>query len=204
MIKRINLIEKKAFSFTYLKLMQICMAVLLVNVLIVISQVSHVKYLRVKEDALQQVVNDLQAKQNELTKRPVKKKVDVGQYQDLFNRLNNTPHWAELLDQISKSMPNSLWITQFNSASQVPGTVIVQPSTKLTKKPEDKNTPPPSVPKINTLVLTGITNEIKNVTDFSRVLAAMRQMKNLTISNSDKDAFGFTFEIKGEVVANVR
>lgn len=208
MIKRINFIEKKAFSFTYLRLMQICIVVLALNIALVAVQVIRVKHFEKSNAQVKSKVVALQEKQKELTKQPSKKKIPVGQFQELFDRMQNIPRWAKLLESIGKNMPNSLWITTFKTVGQTTATAAKTEAPAKGFKTKDKQDKEAAkvvnVPKINTLEMSGLSHDMKSLTYFIKNLSELDYIKNVTVTNSTKEAFGYSFTIKGEVSASAR
>jgi len=203
MIRRINLIEKKAFSFTYLKLMQICMGVIVVCILVISYKVYHVKSLDKQYRAEQIVLRSLEEKKDQLLKKPAKKKVSVGQYQDLLDKIQNTPKWSSFFDELGNRLPNTVWITKFSSATMGVSSKKGKVSKDKNKKKETKKkkTNTFELPK-HRLVFNGLSKELRTITEFTKALSDFRHMENVTLEESNKESFGFSFKIKSEIVKN--
>lgn len=213
MIKRINLIEKNVFQFTYLMLLQVCSLVILLNVFLNGYQVYKAGDLEEKLKKETVVLRKLEAQRDELMKKPVKKKISVGQYQDLFDRIESTPKWSLLLEDVGDKLPNTVWITKFQS-SAVSKTVAkdskASKSFKQIKKgkknAKNKNDAPEAVVTVreHSLELSGLSSDMRNISEFTSGLSSSVHFKNLTLSESVKQGFGFSFTIKSEINTNAQ
>lgn len=211
MIKRINLIQKKAFSFTYLMLLQVCLLVVSVIVLLVVYQVYRTGSLEKTLAEEQKVLKVLEAQRDELMKKPSKTKVSVGQYQELFDQIENTPKWSKVLDDMSNRLPNTVWITNLKTDTAAGGAVELDDK-KVSKSFRDRDkgkapqktadadkSPAPYVPKKHFIDLAGMSADMKNITEFSSVLSSSELFRNITLVQSNKQSFGFEFKIRAEI-----
>lgn len=206
MIKRVNLIEKKAFSFTYLQLLRICMIVILLNVLIVGYQFYQTKRLDKKVKKENIALQKLEAQRNTLTKRPVKKKVSVGQYQDLLDRIENTPRWSRLLDEVSQNLPNTVWITTFQSESTAKS-AQTQKKGKGSKSVKDQKKQSQKTARIiikHSMEVNGLGSDMRNITEFTTNLSKSSYFKNLTLAEAVQQSFGISFKIQSDIRTDVR
>jgi len=208
MIKRINLIEKKAFAFTYLRLVQIFMLIIFINVALTGFQIYRAKHFETSLIEEQKSLKKLEKKKDELMKKPVKKRVSVGQYQELFDSIQNTPSWSKLLSDMSERLPNTVWLTNFKSVSSISG--AAQSTSKKSKsfrdKNKDKSKPETKQRKIrkHMLEVNGLGSDMRNITEFTSMLAQSKYFRNLTLAESAKQAFGISFTIRSEIISNVR
>ena len=111
MIKRINFVEKKAFQFTYQKLIQICMVIVLLNVVASGYQIvkSHLAQKDIKEQ--EKTLKSLESKKEFLLKKPIKQRVDAGEHQELLNKVEGATKWSLLLNEIAYNLPNAVWLS---------------------------------------------------------------------------------------------
>lgn len=210
MIKRINLIQKKAFSFTYQMLLQVCLAVVLINALFVGLQVYRTDSMQKEKIQLDAEVRKLESQRDELMKKPNKTKISVGQFQELFDRIENTPKWSKVLDDLSQRLPNTVWITFFKTDTAAPA-AAADSSKKISKSFRDRDkskaAPPPEqtavVQKNHFVELSGMSSDAKNITEFTTNLSRSEFFKGLTLSESGKQSFGYEFKIKAEINLNV-
>lgn len=203
MIQRINLIEKQALSFTYERLMQICMAILAVNALMVGWQVLKVARLKPQIVSYTAQVETLTQEQTELTAQPIqkkqqqqqKKKVSIGQYQQLFDILESSPEWSSVLRGMTGNLPNSVWVTAIKSTSSLPA--------PPPKKAGDENDPKKQQPVDMTmhvkLEISGTGTEVRAIAEFTSKLERSPYFKNVTLISTNKDVNGYAFMIQGDV-----
>lgn len=205
MIKRINLIEKKPFTFTYQRLMQICLCVLLLTGVLVESAVFRSQRLQKNIAALQAELLQLDTQKNELIKQPVKKTITVGEYQELFNVIQNAPRWSSVVASVSQELPPTVWITQFQSSSLL---VAVEPvaSNKDPKASQSSTQAPAPVQKIlkSSLEINGVSSDMRSITEFAARLSRSESMQGVVLSESVRQGYGFMFKIKGDVNYHVR
>lgn len=197
MIQRINLVEKQVLSFTYETLSRICMVVVLINVLLVGFQYVQVMRLKPKISGQQTRLDELNAENTQLTKQPTKakkKKVSIGEYQQLFDALDALPTWSKLLKNISGNLPNSVWLLSFKSTGGAP----VQPKKKGDEDPAEDDAPPP-LPIVK-IELGGKATDVRAIAEFVAKLDKEPSFANLTLVNSARDPEGFSFTLQGEVV----
>jgi Tfp pilus assembly protein PilN len=209
MIKRINFIEKKALSFTYLKLLQICLAIILFNALLVAFQYVNAYRLQASLKVAQTSLGKLEATRDELIKKPAKKKVSVGEYQDLLDKLESAPSWSKLLEDISRRLPSSVWITDLKSAisggptsdlpSLNPKSYRKGKKEKEKESEEEAKTIVAASKAIYKLEMSGTSKDARTVSEFLSKLSNSDFIKNLTLNDSKKESSGYSFKISSEL-----
>lgn len=210
MIKRINFIEKKAFSFTYQKLMQICMVVVAINFLFIAYANFNALRMDKKLKDLKTEYAKLEQKKAELMKKPVKQKINVGELQGLLDRLESAPKWSILLSEMTESLPNAVWITNFKSASTSEAAVVADPKGSKAagkKKGKDKNekeTTEQARNIVHQLQISGLSSDVRNITEFTKKLSNSEYFKHPTLSESNQQSYGYIFTIKSEVTRDVQ
>ncbi len=214
MIKRINLIEKKAFSFTYLRLMQICSGVVTIIVALIAFQVFNAGRLEAGLKSAEKEIKDLEVKRDELLKQPTQTRVSVGQYQELLDHLENTPKWSRLMVELINRLPNTVWITSLKSSAGAAKVAATEEGSedkkgKKSKSNRDKKDDKKAVaeagkPSPSLFEMAGMSSDMRNVTEFTTNLSQSRIFKNLVLTESNKENYGFTFKIKSEIDNNVR
>ncbi|HLD43981.1 MAG TPA: PilN domain-containing protein [bacterium] len=207
MIKRINLIEKKTFALTYLRLVQIGAVMLAITACIIGFQVFNAKRLETKLEASKLVLQELEATRDKLMKTPVKKKVSVGEYQELMDRLEKTPNWSKLISDVTQKLPNTVWLTSFKSVGglSVSAATASSPDKGNPKSYRDGDAPPPAETKPQVtgsykLEVSGLSSAMKNVTEFVAALAQTKALSGIKV-DSQKQSFGFSFTLVGDVNA---
>lgn len=204
MIKRINLIEKKAFSFTYLRLVQICLIVVLLNLLLFVYQSFQANRTQKQIASEQLQLKKLEAKKELLTKRPVRKRVSAGQYQGLVDRIEGTPRWSELLTEISKRLPNTVWLTTFRSESTFAAATPETKDKSKSVKAQKKTSRRAGAVSRHTMEVNGLGADMRYVTEFATNLSQSDYFKNLTLAEAVKQSFGVSFKIQSEIKPHVR
>jgi Tfp pilus assembly protein PilN len=205
MIKRINLIEKHVFTLTYLRLVQVGVALLLIIGLFIGYQVYNAKRLDKKLITTQSEIKKLETIRDSLMKKKVKRKVSVGQYQDLLNRIENVPNWTRIISDVTEKLPNTVWLTNFKSVGGSTGFRTVDDGGK-NKNKKDKGATKKKATVVKAsykLEISGLSSSMRNVTEFSSKLDQSKYMKNIKVE-SQKNNFGFSFVIIGDVNSNVR
>lgn len=204
MIKRINLIEKKVFSFTYLRLVQICLAVVLLNLAMISFKLIDVKRLEMKLKREKIQLTQLEVQKDEMMKKPEKVKISVGQYQELLDKIQGSPKWAKFFNDLSSRLPNTVWITRFTSTTGMGLVSLVKDEKEKKKKgktaKEENEAEAALAVNRHFLELSGLSKELRTITEFTSDLAGFENMKNVTLEESNKEAFGYTFRIKSEIV----
>lgn len=203
MIKRINLIEKKPFSFTYQRLLQICLCVLLLLAVMVEMAVLKSQRLQKKITATQEEITQLELKKETLTKqRPVKKTVSVGAYQELFDLIQGIPHWSKIISDVGEQLPQTVWITQFQSTSSLVSAAPAEPS----GKDKSVKTQAPQQPKVskNVLQLNGVSSDMRAITEFTAKVSRLSYLQNVVLDESVRQGYGFMFKLTGDINANAR
>lgn len=204
MIKRINLIEKKPFTFTYQRLVQICLCTLLLLAVAVELAVFKTQRLQKKIAVEQEEIARLESKKEELTKkRPVKQTASVGEYQELFEIVQNTPHWSGIISDVGEQLPQTVWMTQFQSTSSL---VTVAPVEEPGKDKSSSKTPVVSQPKVakNTLQINGVSSEMRSITEFTAKVSRIEYLQNIVLDESVRQGYGFMFKLTGEINAHAR
>lgn len=208
MIKRINLLEKKAFSFTYLKLMQICLIVIALNGLLIGYQYYNVMRMEKKIQSKNVEYTQFEEKRDELLKKPVKKRVVVGEFQSLVDKIEDMPSWSKLLDEVTKRLPNTVWITNFKTIGVAVSTAVAptqNPKSFRKKTGEDANqktvAPPTQTIQVE---ISGLSRDMRNITEFATKLSGSDYFGHATLTNSNKQTFGYVFTIKSEVKKHVQ
>lgn len=212
MIKRINFIEKKALSFTYLKLVQICLAIIVFNALLVAFQYTNAYRLQASLKTAETNLSKLEAIRDELIKKPAKEKASVGEYQDLLDKLESSPSWSKLLEDISKRLPSAVWITDFKSVisggptSDLPS--LNPKSYRKGKKDKEKEAEENTKEIVATskaiykLEMSGTSKDARTVSEFLSKLSNSDFIKNLTLNDSKKEESGYSFKISSELKSN--
>lgn len=210
MIKRINFIEKRAFSFTYQRLMQICAVVVVINFLFIAYTNYDAMRMDKKLKNLKTEYANFEQKKAELMKKPVKEKINVGELQGLLDRLEGAPKWSKLLSEMTESLPNAVWITNFKSAATSEGGVVADPSgskaagKKKGKDKKDKENVEQAKNTVHQLQISGLSSDVRNITEFTKKLSNSEYFKHPTLSESNQQSFGYVFTIKSEVTKDVQ
>lgn len=209
MIKRINLLEKEPLSFTYQQLLQICLAVILLNTLVFGMQHFRLNKIKPQIDIERKRVSDLKNKRDKLQKmqnRPIiKKKIPKkGQYSQLINHLESIPNWSKLLSELSWKLPNSVWVTSFKNAK---GRSSPQKDPNAPPLKKKKNVKTPQNDNIavtqNYLVeIVGNSRSARGISEFISNLEKSPYFSTVTLTHSQKSADGFNFSIKSSIVAS--
>jgi len=207
-IKRVNLIEKKAFAFTYLRLVQFCLVIIIFNFALVGYQIYRAKRFDANLVQEQKILKTLEQQRDELMKKPVKKRVSVGQYQELFDAIETTPSWSKLLSDMSERLPNTVWLTNFKSVSSMSGAPQTQKKQSKSFRDKNKDKAKPEtkqkIVKKHMLEVNGLGADMRNITEFTALLEQSKYFKNLTLAESSKQAFGISFTIRSEITSNAR
>ncbi len=211
MIKRINLIEKQPFSFTYLRLIQIGMIFVLFTAVLVGYEIFHTKLLEGKIKNANTVIKNLEEQRDQLMKKPVKEKVSVGEYQELLYRIEHVPSWSKLVLNVTRSLPNTLWLTNFKSVggfslSSDPASTKGKKNKSKSKKDKKNSKPETSNKTITTnykLEISGLSSSMKHVTELSSTLTQTKHLKNIK-AESQKQSYGYSFIIIGEIDTDVK
>lgn len=214
MIKRINFVEKKALSFTYLKLLQICIVIILFNAMLVVFQYVNVYRLEATHKIAETNLGTLEGIRDELMKKPGKKKIDGGEFQELLDKLESSPPWSKLLEDISKRLPSAVWITDLKSTvtgaavSDLPS--LNPKSYRKGKKEKDKDAEENTKAVVAAnkvsykLEMSGTSRDARTVSEFLSRLSTSDFFKNLTLNDSKKEESGYSFKISSELKANAR
>jgi Tfp pilus assembly protein PilN len=193
MIKRINLVAKKPFLITYSKILQIGLLFLLLASLIIGYQFFNAYRLEKILHDSQQALKIEENKRDEYMKKPQRKKISVGQYQELFDKINSVPHWTSLISDITQRLPNTVWLTSFKTSQG--NSELAKP--KKTKSKDDKPTHP-----LWKLELTGMSTSLSPVTNFSSKLSLSEYLSNIKVDTQEQ-TYGYSFVIMGNI-KNVR
>lgn len=198
MIKRINLIEKQAFSFTYEKLLQICFIILVFNGLIFGYQYFLLKWVAPELESKEAELNQLKTDKQNLMASPVKKSVDVGEYQVLLDKMDSVPVWSKLIYELSDKLPNSVWMSHFKNVVPQQNTSNRKTDSKDTEG-QDEVSKPAKIDKLG-IEISGVGSEIKNIAEFLTRLEKSPMFSDLKLTESQQKDFGYEFTIQGNVV----
>ncbi len=202
MIKRINLIEEQPFAITYMRLVQVIAAVVALNMAAASWQGYKVKTLEPQLVDAKAHVETLKEEKKSLDKKPVVKKqetLEVGEYQDLFELLSAYPKWSGVIDDITTSLPNAVWLTGITSS-------VTQKSAPVEIKPEgDDGAAAAAVPEKPSnlvgpetikLTLTGLAADVDGLSLFVKNMQSSEHFSRTTIGESQKESFGFQFTLE--------
>lgn len=217
MITRINLIESQPFSFTYLKLVQGIAVV--VGIVALLTSFQYFQFYR-QTRALatqQQALNRLKADHDALRSRPVKKKLDIGRFQSLVDKIEGAPKWSRILSDISVRMPGRLRLTSIKSLTPSAGTTVpVSRKKDKDKDPSkvDENDKKAAAQKkreqekmdITTrrMEITGLSADERLVTEFLKKIRESDQFRSAVLSESERSLMGYSFKIVSEAVNSVK
>lgn len=212
MIKRINLIEKQPFSFTYLKLLQIVSVIILV--VAVFSANQYFQHYRIQKKITSEQANltKLKAEHDSLRSQPIKKKLDIGKFQELVDKIEGAPRWSRILNEISLRMPGRLRLTTIKSLAPADKAVTVSKKKDADKKEDDPTKKDPSKKtkqatqdySMRRMEISGLSNDERMVTEFLRQLRESEQFKNAILNESQQDSFGYSFKITSEAINHVK
>lgn len=202
MIKRINLIEKKALNFTYQNLVQIFLVVVFLVGTLVGYQFLRVKFLGPKLEEEKARLESLKVDRQSLMATPVKKRVNIGEYQGLLDQLDSVPLWSKLIKEISYSLPNAVWMNNFRSV----GTTAAAPAGTVANldKKDDKTAAAPTTAsqkaETKRVEISGVSVDVKGVAEFLTKLEKSAFFSNVTLVGSQKESYGYQFTIQGDVI----
>lgn len=201
MIKRINLIEKKALSFTYQSLFQIFLVVALIMGALGGYQFLRYKINLPKVDEEKARLESLKADRQSLMATPTKKRVNIGEFQGLLDQLDSVPLWSKLIKEVSQNLPNSVWMT--NIKSLVGGTEpavakIANPVDNPSGTPQTTTTPQKAESK--RIEISGVSVDVKSVAEFLTKLEKTPMFSNVTLISSQKESYGYQFIVQGDVI----
>jgi Tfp pilus assembly protein PilN len=204
MIKRINLIEKQVFSFTYLTLAKICLGVILAMSLMAGWQFFQVYRVNKKVATAQARIDTLKADQKNLKAKPVKEHISIGEFQTLLDRMESAPQWSRILRDTSQRLPKAVWITAFKSVDAVRADAGDKKH-KREKDPADKDKAADKAPEmVHRLEFTGQAVDVRNISEFLANLDKSNFLKNLTLTESEKDKTFYRFVIKSEARSDAK
>lgn len=217
MITRVNLIEAQPFTFTYLKLVQV--GAVIVGVVLLASGFQYFQGYRYEKklETAKSEFKKLEKEHEILRAKPVKQKVDMGRYQELYDKIYAAPQWSKLLNDISLRMPGRLELTNFKSIDEDKGKLKVankssskkDPKTEDDKKADDPTKVKPKAPEkidysVRKLEISGLSMDARTLTDFLKKLNDSEYFKNSVLSESHKDAFGYSFKILCEATNSAK
>lgn len=200
MIKRINLIEKTPLSFTYQKLMKICLIVFLINVALVGFQFFMLKWTEPNLAEEKSRLKRFNAERETLMATPVKRKVSNKEYQELFDELDSVPLWSKFLQEIIWNLPNSVWLTNVKTLSFQSEDVAKKGKKADKQRPEDTKDKMATDSRFKGFEFSGICVDVRAVAEFLTKLEKTTIFTNLTLKNSQKENFGYQFTVQGDVV----
>lgn len=201
MIKRINFIGEQAFAITY---MMLAMALAVIFVLNMGLGYMEGRALKNAEETLVEknaLVETLLEEKQQLDKKPVIKKkkenIGVGAYQDLFELLSAYPKWAGVIDDITKNLPNAVWITGVTSAvTQKSAAPEIQPEGADEASQEPAKPSNLLGPETIKLTLTGLAVDVDGLSLFVKNMQNSEHFTRTTIQESQKESFGFQFTLE--------
>jgi len=203
MIQRINLVEKQSFAVTYLTLVQILVVVLFVNVALVSWKSFTLSRLKPKLEEVQAKALALKEEKKMIEKKPVVKKqatVSAGEYQNLFDALNAYPQWAVVLEEVTKNLPNAVWLTGLTSEIRKKVPVVKDPKAPESAKSQEK--PLPSTlekPESVRLTMTGLAADVDGLSVFVKNLQSSKYFTKTVVEESQKQDFGFQYTLKSDL-----
>lgn len=205
MIKRINLIEKQSFTITYMRLLQVVLCVAGCIVVLASWQTYKAKTFDPLLQRARAQIESLKEEKKSLEKKPTIKKqekVQVGEYQDLFDVLNAYPKWASVVEQVTLSLPNSVWLTGMTTivtqkAPPAPVKADKKEASKETAK-DAGNAKPAGLlgPESIKLTITGLSADVDGLSSFVKNLQSSEFFSKTTVQDSHKESFGFEFKIE--------
>ncbi|MCP5463806.1 MAG: PilN domain-containing protein [Deltaproteobacteria bacterium] len=150
----------------------------------------------------------IETKRDDLMRKPTKKKISVGQYQELLDKIESAPKWSKLLNDLSRRLPNTVWITTFKTANSTStGTTTFAKNKKSFRKDAEKEAKEKAaapIVRVHKLELNGVSSEMKSITELTTKLSDSKYFSKLTLTKSVKEAFGYSFTILSEIDSNVR
>lgn len=199
MIKRINLLEKKALSFTYQNLAQIFLVVILVMVALTGYQFLRYKLNAPKLEEEKARLESLKVDKQSLMSTPVKKKINIGEYQGLLDQLDAVPLWSKIIKEVGANLPNSVWMTNFKST--VSGGAV-DAVAQIGGQVDPKAAAPAPQQKADTkrVEIRGVGADVKSVAEFLTRLEKSPLFSNVTLVSSQKESSGYHFSIQGDVI----
>jgi len=198
MIQRINLIEKQALSFTYERLLQICFVILIFNGLIFGYQYFLLKWVAPELENKEAELSQLKTDKQNLMARPIQKRVDVGEFQALLDKMDSVPLWSKLIYELSDQLPNSIWISHFKNFLPQQDAPKSKTDSK-DEKAQEEVLKPKKIDKLG-VEINGIGSEVKNIAEFLTRLEKSPFFSDLKLTESQQKDFGYEFTIQGNVV----
>lgn len=182
MIERINLIEKKAFVFTYGLLMAGLGGIALFCVLLLGVQTLRTTMAQKKLKRVNEEVELLKNRQQNLMST-ASNTMDQGSGSELKRVFSKTPQWSHLLNDIGQRLPESVWLTSFK------GMISATPAAPGGK--DAKTTSP--------IVLQGIARSPNDLAIFLSQLNASPLLAHVVLTTSKADGGNFMFTIESDL-----
>ncbi|HBF13944.1 MAG TPA: hypothetical protein DDW49_11260 [Deltaproteobacteria bacterium] len=196
MITRINLIEREPFKFTYTRIIKSGVSIVIVCALVFGIQAYRIsKYQR----DLKIIEGDIARLKEERMRllKAAPPKLEGGSQSFLNEVFTQTPKWSALISDVSKRLPGTVWFSSLTANTSFSGS---QNSGKKQKKEEKATTQQqPHVQK--KLIINGQTRSLDDLTLFISNITQSPFIQQTVLSNSKKEAMGFTFQLDCDMVA---
>ena len=192
---------------TYMRLLQaVVMVVLLNGVMIGYNHWRGMNLLPEIELAKSKLAK-LKEEHKQLEKAPILKKPAKveGQYQDLFEALESYPKWAALVTEITREMPNSVWVNGIESATLIMSQASADLDDQKTLKDETDKAKiaqanrlrKPNKVRMN---ISGVAADVDALSQFIKNLELSPYFDRLILSESDRQEYGFNYLLISDVV----
>lgn len=199
MVQRINLIEKEPFRFSYANLLKVVGGLLFL--LVLIAGIQFVRYkIRVArltgtEIRLVNLRSDVESMLK--TAVPAAAATSYGQLKGLFTQ---SPQWGNVIRDIGGRLPGTVWLTSMKS------TQSADESKAASSRREPGKTAPAAKGKgpANELLLQGKGVEMGEIARFTAALNESPYLRKAVLISSKKEATGFAFTIRCDMIAAAR
>lgn len=186
MIERINLIEKEPFTFTYTKIIQLVVLVILLCGVAYGYQFGRAYFAQKEINTLRQSISTLKA-ENKALKKEAPPKIQPSSQTKLQSIFDSRTKWSIVIEDIIKPMPNTVWLT---SVRQKTKTI----STGGSKKKKKNQAPAPVIIEAG-LVLEGETSHPRHLADFAGGLTDSPLIRKASIGSVEKGKENYKFDI---------
>lgn len=200
MIERINLIEKRKFSFSYRSIIQAGVFVAMICGAVYGFQIYRGTGYQKSMTQMNSEITLLKVEREQLLKEQPKKLTE-GSHQELQNIFITTPKWAALLADIGQRLPNKVWLTGLKASSVSAGLPMTDAKPIAAPTPAVAGAPPapPPAPK-SQLVMNGVADQVGQLGDFVDSLIESPYIDTANLLNTRKEETYFTFEIICDMV----
>ena len=105
------------------------------------------------------------------------------------------------------------WITNFKSTSSLANAVVADAKDSKSKKEKNKDKDKdknkkdkPDQPQnvVHQLQISGLSSDVRNITEFTKKLSSSDYFKHPILSESNQQSFGYVFTINSEVTKGVQ